>query len=144
MFTSCLEKQKALASLFAPCKTKEEKYQKLMVLGRELPPLKEKSEETYVPGCQSEMHLDCELKEGFLFFKAASDALISAGLAACLIMIYNGESPEVVLKCPPDVLETLELSQSLSPNRANGLYSIHLKMKQQALQMLVTNSNFSL
>ena len=70
-------------------------------------------------------------------FEAEADALISAGLAALLIRAYNGETPEVVLKCPPSFIEELGINASLTPSRSNGLYSLHLQMKQEALRLLM-------
>ncbi len=83
------------------------------------------------------MYLHSFLLEDKIFFEPESDALISSGLAALLTQVYSGETPEVVLKCPPTYLDELGISASLTPNRANGLYSIHLRMKQDALKMLV-------
>ena len=70
-------------------------------------------------------------------FEAEADALISAGLAALLTQVYSGETPETILKCPPTYLDEIGISASLTPNRANGLYSIHLRMKQEALKLLM-------
>ena len=83
------------------------------------------------------MHLLTSKEEGKLYFQAESDALISKGLAALLIAVYSGESPEAILKCPPSYLEEIGITASLTPNRANGLYSIHLRMKQEALKALI-------
>ena len=92
-------------------------------------------------GCQSQTYLVSEfvMLEGgvkTLFFRAESDALISAGLAALLIQVYAGESPDTILTCPPVFLQQLRLDKLLTPNRANGLYSMHVKMKQLALVSL--------
>lgn len=142
---SCLEKQDDVKKLFQSCATEEEKYNKLIELGKKNPPLndKYKVEGNVVPGCQSIMYLHTELKEGKVNFQAESNALISSGLAAVLLMVYSGEEPDVILKCPPDYLEELGISTSLTPSRANGLYSIHLKMKQDALKLLVNQSKTS-
>jgi len=86
MFESCLEKQKAVVAKFASCTCSEEKYQKIIELGRALPSLdpKYKTEENLVQGCQSRMYLHSEMKDGVLFFELSSDALISQGLVRCL------------------------------------------------------------
>ena len=89
-----------------------------------------------VSGCQSIMHLHSELADGNLTFYAKSDALISSGLAALLIEFYNGKTPEEVLTIPPTFIEEMGLADAISPGRANGLASLHLKMKQQALAFL--------
>ena len=110
-----------------------------MELGKSLPPLAQehKTEGKLVRGCQSRLYLHAELRNGNMFFSAEADALISAGLAALLIEVYNGEAPETVLKRPPDFLQELGIESSLSPNRSNGLSHIHLRMKQESLKFLL-------
>ena len=137
-FGSCLKKQDEIKKLFSGL-TEEARYEKIIELGKKLIKLSpdEKTPANFVPGCQSAMYLKAEYKDGKVYFNADSDALISAGLARILIEVYNGESPEVILKCPPTYLEELGISASLTPSRANGLYSIHLKMKKEALRFLV-------
>ncbi|MBA3816431.1 MAG: SufE family protein [Parachlamydiaceae bacterium] len=139
MFESCIQKQNQIRSLFNALPSEDLKYQKIIELGRELTSLSldDKIPENIVKGCQSTMYLRSELSNGVVIFDAESDALISAGLAAILIKVYSGEKPETILKCPPDFLEDLGISASLTPNRANGLYSIHLRMKQDALKLFM-------
>ncbi len=138
-FASCLEKQKKILTIFSSYSTDEERYQKIILIGKDTPPLESlyKTPENIVPGCQSRMYLRSFTKDGKIFFEAESDALISSGLAALLIAVYSGETAETILTCPPTYLEGLGLSTSLSPSRANGLYSVHLKMKQEALRHLM-------
>lgn len=139
MYKSCITKQNEIKRIFLLCNTEEEKYQKIMEWGRELTKLDNqfKTPENRVKGCQSTLFLHTFRHEGLLFFEGESDALISAGLAAILIKVYSGETPETILKCPPSYLEELGISASLTPSRANGLYSIHLRMKQEALKALM-------
>lgn len=139
MYKSCLEKQERIKALFNKCPDAEAKYRTIIDLGKKLPKLdpKHKQDINLIKGCQSIMHLHAELHDTVIHFAAESDALISSGLAAILIEVYHGETPETVLKCPPEYLETLGISASLTPSRANGLYSIHLKMKQEALKFLL-------
>lgn len=142
MYDSCIEKQKTVESLFSTCSSADERYAKIIELGRKLPLLDPafKKEENLVRGCQSRMFLHSHFKEGRLLFEAESDALISSGLAALLIMVYSGETPEAILKCPPEFLDNIGISSSLTPNRSNGLYSLHLRMKQEALKALLSLS----
>lgn len=136
MFETCQKKQEEVKALFDQCHTEELKYQKIIELGKLQPHLSvaEKIPENIVKGCQSTMYLSSRLDNSSIFFAADSDALISAGLAAILIKVYSGENPETILKCPPTYLEDLGIGASLTPSRANGLYSIHLRMKQDALK----------
>lgn len=145
IYTTCLAKQDEIKQLFSLCQNQETKYQKIIEMGRELPRLsaQDKIPENIVKGCQSTVYLHASMEEGKIFFQAESDALISAGLAALLVRVYSGESPEAILKCPPTYLDELGIAASLTPSRANGLYSIHLKMKQEALRwMLRANKDF--
>ncbi len=137
--SSFTEKKNALKDLFLTCSTNEERYQKIMEAGKKLLPFPEnwKCREALVPGCQSVMYLHASYENGLLTFMAASDALISAGLAALLIQFYNGEPPEMVLKHPPTFLEEWGIISSLSPSRANGVASLYMKMKQEALKVIV-------
>lgn len=139
MYASCLEKQDQVRQLFAACQKEEDKYQKIIELGHQLPPLDVayKVPENIVKGCQSIVYLRSSMDKDTIHFEVESEALISAGLAAILIKVYSGETPESILKCPPTYLDDLGISASLTPSRANGLYSIHLRMKQDALKWLL-------
>lgn len=139
MYISCLDKQDAISAEFSVILNEEDKYKKIIEMGRTLPPLASeyKVPDNLVKGCQSKMYLRSYMKEGLVYFEAESDALISSGLAAILIRVYSGETPEAILKCPPEYLDKLGVGANLTPNRANGLYSIHLRMKQDALKFLI-------
>ncbi len=130
---------RTIQASFSACKSQEEIYQIIMGWAKQLPPFnpKWKIDENLVSGCQSIMYLHGEMREGKIYFAAASDALISAGLAAIMLEAYNGQTPETILKVPPSFLEELGISTSLTPGRANGLASLYLKMKQEALRLML-------
>lgn len=142
MDESCKSKQANIKASFADYPSEEQKYERIIQMGRELPKIGSefKIPANIVKGCQSTVYLRSYLQNGKVYFEAESDALISSGLAAILLKVYSGETPEVILKCPPDYLEELGISASLTPNRANGLYSMHLRMKQDALRHLMESS----
>lgn len=129
-----------LKNLFIHCRTEQDRYQKIIQLGRSLPllPSEERIEENIVRGCQSIVYLRSELIDGKIYFAAHSEALISAGLAALLIQAYSGQPPEMVLKTKPSFLEELQILGSLSPSRSNGLANMFLRMQQDALKFLVS------
>lgn len=134
-----LQKISFIKHSFSTCLTPESRYQKIMEWGKELKDFdaKWKTPENLVSGCQSLMYLHATGTEKSLIFKASSDALISAGLAALLIYAYSGESAEIILRVPPTFLEELGIPQTLTPSRANGLAALYQKMKQLALQTLL-------
>lgn len=139
LFSSFEEKQIKLESEFSICSSQEEIYHLIIAWGRKLPPMDPslKTKELLVSGCQSEMFLQCSMEKGRLYFSAASDALISAGLAALLLYVYNGEPPEVLLKCPPRFLDTAGIRASLTPSRSGGLSSIFLHMQRASLNYVL-------
>jgi len=128
-----------IQEIFSKCSTQESIYSKIMELGRLLPRLEPKflTSDLLVQGCQSQMFLLSTIEDQKMYFKAYSDALISAGLAAILIRLYSGLSPEIILKHNLSFLEDLGITNSLSANRSNGLFQIHLRMKQDALKALI-------
>ncbi len=132
------EKIEKIKKIFFSCKTPDEKYEKIIQLGRKLPPFDPtlQIQENLVPGCQSQLFLTSQLVDGKIHFKVWSDALISAGLAHLLLSAYNNCLPETILKQPINFLEELGLFSLLSPSRSNGLRSLHLKMQQHALKYL--------
>jgi sulfur transfer protein SufE len=131
-------KIEALKSEFSSLPSREILYQKIMEWGKKLPLFKPewKSEENRVTGCQSLMYLYSCYEKGNVYFYASSDAFISAGLAALLIEVYNGEPPDTIFITPPTFLEELGIPSVLTPGRANGLASLYLKMKQEAVRYL--------
>jgi len=138
-FTSCFNKQALVEKLFDDCSNSEAKYQKLIHLGRQLPPLNLscKGEELIVKGCQSIVYLHSFMKKNLIYFEVESEALISSGLAYLLVTVYNGELPETILKCPPLFIDKLGFSTSLTLGRSEGLANIYLRMKQEALNKII-------
>jgi cysteine desulfuration protein SufE len=114
----------------------ESKYLTIIKLGRNLPILenKFKTPENKIEGCQSTTYIYSFFENGKIYFKANSDALISLGLAALLILAYDGQSPNVIINNPPEFIKDLGIHASLSLNRSNGLAQIYLRMKQDALK----------
>jgi cysteine desulfuration protein SufE len=108
----------------------EERYGYLIDLGKKLPglPDSEKNESNRVHGCQAMvwmiMEPDRELP-GSLRIRADSDAFIVRGLIAVLQLIFNGRTPEEILKADAkSTLSRLGLDKHLSPTRKNGLFAM--------------------
>ena len=108
----------------------EERYGYLIDLGKKLPglPEAEKTENTRVHGCQAMVWLVMEPdpeRLGALRFRADSDAFIVRGLIAVLQFIFNGRTPDEILKADAkSSLSQLGLDKHLSPTRKNGLFSM--------------------
>jgi cysteine desulfuration protein SufE len=104
----------------------EDRYRELIKLGKGLAIMDEqfKVEKFRIKGCQSQVWLYPEFKEGKVFFHADSDAMLVKGIMALLIEVYNGSTPDEILANPPEFLKQMGISEHLSMNRTNGLASM--------------------
>ena len=69
----------------------EDKYQYLIDLGKKLPELDDvyKTEEYRIKGCNSNLWVVSEIKEGKMIFLGSSDSVIVQGLFFLVQFIYN-------------------------------------------------------
>ena len=113
----------------------EEKYEYLIDLGKKLSPLddKYKLEENIIKGCQSTVWLVSDFKNGRVYFKADSDAIIVKGLVSMLIQVLNDKTPEEILKAKMDFINDIGMMKHLAQTRSNGLLSMIKQMKNYAL-----------
>ena len=96
--------------------------------------LSEKNEKNRIKGCMSQVWLLASWEENGperrLHLKAASDSSIVRGLAALLLVLYDGV-PEAQLSnsSARDIFEELGLSEHLSPSRRNGLAALEKRVR---------------
>ena len=112
-----------------------DKYQLLIDLGSDQPPLEEKykTEQNLIDGCQSRVWLQADMIDGKLHFQAESDALIVKGIVALLIRVLGDHTPQEILDTDLYFIERIGLSEHLSPTRSNGLLAMIKQMKMYAL-----------
>ena len=112
-----------------------DKYQMIIDLGNGLAPLDErfKTEDNLIEGCQSRVWLHAFMQDGLLVFEADSDAIITKGLIALLIKALSGHTPKEILESDVYFIESIGLTQHLSPTRSNGLLSMLKQIKTYAL-----------
>ena len=112
-----------------------DKYQLLIDLGNELPPLDEryKTESNLIDGCQSRVWLQADCHDGVMELQAESDALIVKGIIALLIKVLNHQKPEDVLNADLYFIERIGLKDHLSPTRSNGLLAMVKQIRMYAL-----------
>lgn len=120
------EKKQQIVEDFSQFDEWLDKYEYLIELGRNLEPFPEekKTEEKLIKGCQSRVWLDCEKRDGRLWFTADSDAIITRGIISLLIEVYSGCTQEEIAGDNFAFLEEIGLRENLSPTRANGLVSM--------------------
>lgn len=129
------EKIKKLKNDFQALPTWEEKYEKLIELGKKWPGLPEdlKIEDLKVKGCQSQVWIKAEMTpDQKIIFRGDSDALIVRGLVAIALNIYSNETPQTILSTDPVFLKEMGFDSGLSPSRSNGLYSMIKQIKYYA------------
>lgn len=113
----------------------EEKYEYLIDIGKKLSPLEDqyKMEENIIKGCQSTVWLVSDYKDGKVFFKADSDAIIVKGLVSMLIQVLSGKKPEEILNAQMDFINQIGMMKHLAQTRSNGLRAMIKQMKNYAL-----------
>ena len=129
------ELQNEVIEQFADFDDWMDRYQLLIDLGNDLEPLDEryKTEQNLIDGCQSRVWLQCEEREGKLWFSADSDALIVKGIIALLIHVLSGQSAKDILDAVLYFIEQIGLREHLSPTRSNGLLAMVKQIKAYAL-----------
>lgn len=128
------EKKQQVVDDFSQFEEWLDKYEYLIELGKGLEPFPEdkKTEERQIKGCQSRVWLECEKRDGRLWFTADSDAIITKGIISLLIDVYSGCTPEEIAGDDFAFLEEIGLRENLSPTRANGLVSMIETLKSYA------------
>ncbi len=100
-----------------------DRYGFIIELGRKLPafPPDWADDAHRVPGCQSQVWMEGEHRDGTLRLAGSSDAAIVSGLVALLLRVYSGRTPREILDTDPGFLRDLGLIGALSTNRGNGV-----------------------
>lgn len=130
------EQQDTLVKEFGAYTDWEKRYQRIIDLGKALPPMPEalKTEASKVRGCQSQVWLDAKLKDdGHVLYQVDSDAMIVRGLAALLVRVYSGHTPSEIIAANSDFLTQMGLTSHLSQSRANGLAAMVRQFKNYAI-----------
>ncbi len=121
---------------FGPITDWEERYQKIIELGRRHPHIPEefKQDRYIVRGCQSMVWLHARLEDdGRVTFTAESNAMIVNGLITLLLRVYSGRTVDEIIQTPPRFISEIGLSTHLSQARANGLAAMLEQIKNYAV-----------
>jgi len=112
-----------------------ERYEYIIELGKSLPLIDEqfKIDENLIVGCQSKVWLHSEIKNDKLKFTADSDAILTKGIVAILLRVFNNQKPKDILEADLYFVDEIGLKEHLSPTRANGLVSMIKQIKLYAL-----------
>jgi len=133
--TSIKEREEEITEEFSLFDSWEEKYEYIIDLGKNLEPLDEKYKvsENIIKGCQSTVWLTSEFKDGKIFYKADSDAVIVKGLISMLIKVLSDNTPDEILNAKLDFINDIGMMTHLAQTRSNGLLSMIKQIKNYAL-----------
>ena len=136
------ETEKEIVGEFSLFDSWDDKYEYIIDLGKRLPPLEEQSkvDENRVRECQSTVWLVADLKNGNVFYKAESDAVIVKGLISLLIRVLSGHSPDEILNARLDFIQQIGMTTHLAQTRSNGLLAMVKQMKNYALAYKIKSS----
>ncbi len=114
-----------------------QRYEYLIDLGKSLPLIGDhyKVDDNIIKGCQSRVWLHAEGDRNEVRFTADSDAILTKGLIALLVRVFDGQKAEEISAADLHFLDEIGLKEHLSPTRANGLLSMVKQMKFYALAL---------
>ena len=113
----------------------EARYPHTIDLGKNNPPLNgdERTEETRVRGCASQVWMVTDVTGEQLGLRAESDAIIVSGLIALLIHLYAGaELKEAAEFDAESLLDEIGVKGALTAQRSNGLASMLARIRKDA------------
>src|SRR5215211_741620 len=129
------ETEKEIVEEFSLFDSWDDKYEYIIDLGKKLPPLDDqyKKDENKVRGCQSTVWLVADNKDGKIYYKAESDAVIVKGLISMLIRVLSGQTPDDIVNAKLDFIREIGMMSHLAQTRSNGLLAMVKQMKNYAL-----------
>src|SRR5688500_18318755 len=136
------EIEKEIIEDFALFDSWEDKYEYIIDMGKKLPALENehKLDENKIKGCQSTVWLVASYKDGRVFFKADSDAVIVKGLISMLIRVLSGHTPAEIIDARLDFIGEIGMMTHLAQTRSNGLLSMIKQMKNYAIAFQAIDS----
>ena len=136
------EIEKEIAEEFSLFDSWDDKYEYLIDLGKKLPAMDDqhKTDENRVRGCQSTVWLVADYRDGKIFYKAESDAVIVKGLISMLIRVLSGQSPDDIIQAKLNFIQQIGMTTHLAQTRSNGLLAMVKQMKNFALAYKIKNT----
>ncbi len=136
------EIEKEIAEEFSLFDSWDDKYEYIIDLGKKLSPLdtKYKMDENRVRGCQSTVWLVADYRDGKVFYKAESDAVIVKGLISMLIRVLSGQTPDDIIQAKLNFIREIGMTTHLAQTRSNGLLAMVKQIKNFALAFKLQNA----
>ena len=111
------------------------RYEYLIELGSHLPLIDSsfKTDDHKIKGCQSQVWLRPEIRDSRIYFTADSDAIITKGLVALLIRVFDGQKASDIAEADLTFLDEIGMNEHLSSTRKNGLAAMLRKIRDCAM-----------
>lgn len=128
------EIQEEIISEFKPFGDWLDKYNYLIKLGKNLPPIDSayKIEDNLIRGCQLKVWFHSTFKEGKVFYEVDSLSAIIRGIIFLLTRLLTGQKPVDIKNADLYFIDKIGLRENFSPTRANGLWKMERQMKLDA------------
>jgi len=142
------ESQNEIRNVFAAFGNPDDKWKFLLKIAKEHSGMDDnlKQDKFIVKGCAAKMYLVPEYKDGILTFHLDTEGgeatpLLSRGLGALALKIYNNQKPADILAAKPEFFQEIGLQIGLTPTRANGFASLlkQIYMYAQAYSLMGNN-----
>ncbi|SHJ13501.1 SufE family protein [Fibrobacter sp. UWP2] len=128
---SITERQEEVRQKFASFTDPDDKWKFLLDLAKAHPGMDAslKAEKFIIQGCAATMYLVPQFNGSVLHFEmdvegGTTNPLISRGLGALALKIYNDMAPADILSVDPVFFQEIGLNVGLSPTRSNGFASL--------------------
>ena len=131
MADSIQERLDTLRQKFASFADEDDKWKFLLDLAKNHKGMDAslKAEKFIIQGCASTMYLVPSFNDGHIHFEmdvegGTTNPLISRGLGALALQIFNDQTPQDILSVDPEFFRDIGLNVGLSPTRSNGFASL--------------------
>ena len=128
---SIVDRQEKIREKFASFTDPDDKWKFLLDLAREHKGMDAslKAEKFIIQGCASTMYLVPKFDGAKIHFEmdvegGTTNPLISRGLGALALQIFNDMAPADILSVDPTFFQQIGLNVGLSPTRSNGFASL--------------------
>jgi cysteine desulfuration protein SufE len=140
---SIKEKEQEIVEEFSLFDDWMDKYNYIIDMGKSIDKIDEKYKKNQylISGCQSQVWVHAEYRDGKVYFKADSDALITAGIVGLLMRVMSGQTPEEIINADLSFIDEIGLKEHLSQTRSNGLVNMIKQMKLYALAFQAKHNN---
>jgi cysteine desulfuration protein SufE len=128
------DRQQQLLDDLAIIEDPQERLSAVIDRAKRLPalPAADRTEESRVRGCVSQVWVVGELRDGACQFRGDADGPLVRGLVAFLCEFFSGGTPAEIAASDADPLEALGLMRNLSPTRHNGLAAVRTRIRELA------------